>query len=523
MRLAMAVCLLTATAEGLAVDAALIVQRVDPWQNQVTVRAAPDASAAIERLDVHAARNEYESAAINVFNTETETVYAYVSVTSTAGARSLPPECVTVREAVPLRAIGGSLVADALPRLEPDQVLTIPAGEVRQVWLEITTGDLRPGVHEATLRIEPLASDEPIELRLRLHVWDFTLPERLPIAVFNWDFTIAHLAEPMRSRYLHDMVEHGVNVFHITGEPRVVCDAQGNLLEEPDFSGWDELIALERRYARMFLFESWQFRGRALKASDGTELAYLSAPWVRAFQAWLRGLIEYTRGIGLEYREWAFYPFDEYIGPDFVGIAREIRRIDPQVLIFTDKLADAEQMAAAAPYADIWCPYDGHLGRPEGAASEQIMHASGRPIWFYFCGTDQKRFPPLGRYRLMGWKTWRRGFGGCTYWTIFEASGSPWDDFDSTVSDAASVYRGLDGPIPSRRWEAFREGLEDWCYLDLLRRRIDEAGEGPEVDEARRILDDAPTRVMRSADTRTIEIWRRRLAEAIVDLGRDRR
>ncbi|MGC9318164.1 MAG: glycoside hydrolase domain-containing protein [Armatimonadota bacterium] len=510
-------------------NAALIVSEADPWQNVIVPNhepaegaLAPPPAAPVERIHLRAARNEYECAALNLRNTGAETLYIRSGIrpgSGDLGGRPLQDSAqVVLREAVHLRNIRGALVADALPRLRPRQVMTLPAGELRQLWVEVHTADLAPGVYDLSLRLTPVDGGPVVEVPVRLHVWDFELPERMPVAVFNWDYGIRGRDEPLRSRYLRAMVEHGVNVFHISGSPKVVCNAEGELLEQPDFSGWDGLIALERPHAELFLLENWQFRGRPFETPDGEEIEYLSEAWVRAFEAWLPQLVAYMRSRGLDYEDWAFYPFDEYIGPDFVALARQVKRIDPRIQIFTDKLTDAEQVRAAAPYTDIWCPYDGHFGE-QYAEGLRIMRESGKPIWFYFCGRDQKAFPPMERYRLMGWKTWARDLQGCTYWNIFGGGGSVWDDLDSTHPDPGSVYTGPDGPVTSRRWEAFRQGLEDYCYLWLLDRRLQRPGGDDATAQA--ILQAAAEDVLEHPDTATVEQWRRRIAGAILQLGRE--
>lgn len=58
---------------------------------------------------------------------------------------------------------------------------------------------------------------------------------------------------------------------------------------------------------------------------------------------------------------------------------------------------------------------------------------------------------------------------------------SAWTDFDgarpdfSIVYDAATAPEGVsraEAQIQSRRWEAWRDGVEDYAYLGELRRRI---------------------------------------------------
>ncbi len=54
----------------------------------------------------------------------------------------------------------------------------------------------------------------------------------------------------------------------------------------------------------------------------------------------------------------------------------------------------------------------------------------------------------------------------------------PWDvhNFEGRWSPNGLVYPSTGGRInPSKRYEALREGLEDYCYLWLLQKRIEAA------------------------------------------------
>lgn len=52
---------------------------------------------------------------------------------------------------------------------------------------------------------------------------------------------------------------------------------------------------------------------------------------------------------------------------------------------------------------------------------------------------------------------------GVGFWAYSDTSGSSaWDDFDGRRPDYAVVYENKNGPVSSRRWEAFREGIEDY-------------------------------------------------------------
>ncbi len=511
--------LLIALAAAGGTEAELVVWEADPWENQLS--PTPLAGQVAPAITIHAARNEVECAAVNIANTGAQTIFARVAVAPDEDA-PLDRTDVVLREAVAVRNRAGQLVADALPRLRRDEVLTIPPGEVRQLWVEVHSGNRPPGSYDARLRI---SSEAPtIELPLRLMVWDFELPERMPVAVFNWDYEIQGLPPgAMRRAWLQAMLDHGINVFHLTGSPKVICNASGELTETPDFASfYDDLIALEKPHARLFLFETWQFRAQDFTAEDGTTLPYMSDAWRRAFEQWFRLFIAYTKSRGLDYGDWAFYPFDERIDDDFLALAKLLKGLDPQVQIFTDRVADAEQVAKVEPYVDIWCPHIDWTAE-QWQPGLRVMHESGKPVWFYFCGWAQKTFPPLERYRLLPWEAWEREIVGCTYWAALSRQGSAWDDFDGTNGDQGSVYEGPEGPIPSRRWEAFREGLEDYCYLHLLSQRLALTDDGPQAAHARHVLERAAGSLLETPTTSEIEAWRRRIARAIESLGSDAR
>jgi hypothetical protein len=52
------------------------------------------------------------------------------------------------------------------------------------------------------------------------------------------------------------------------------------------------------------------------------------------------------------------------------------------------------------------------------------------------------------------------------FWSYSDTNGSSaWDDIDGRRPDWAVVYESDKGVVSSRRWEAFREGLEDYALL----------------------------------------------------------
>lgn len=90
-----------------------------------------------------------------------------------------------------------------------------------------------------------------------------------------------------------------------------------------------------------------------------------------------------------------------------------------------------------------------------------------------------------------------------------------------TLKGAPPHVTRADPIIPSKRLEAWREGVEDYTYLHLLREQTRRAGSdaGSNVAEARAILDAAVTNVVSHPDDVTLaDTERRRVLSALMSL-----
>jgi hypothetical protein len=70
-----------------------------------------------------------------------------------------------------------------------------------------------------------------------------------------------------------------------------------------------------------------------------------------------------------------------------------------------------------------------------------------------------------------GFYLWNTGLDGVFPYVYEHISGNPYDDFDvwsSTTSyrDHLTTYPSVEGPVDTVQWEAFREGIDDYRYLE---------------------------------------------------------
>ena len=211
---------------------------------------------------------------------------------------------------------------------------------------------------------------------------------------------------------------------------------------------------------------------------------------------------------------------------------------------------------------NLWCPISNQYQQ----APSDARRALGERFWWYIC-TGPKA-PYAGEFidhaapelRIWLWQTFQRNINGilvwqCNYWNSPTAypdpnrpqnpyedpmswtegygtpSGtkSPWGNGDGrfiypppAAGSANPAQPVLQGPVDSLRWEQLRDGIEDYEYLTILRRKFEARRNslGPErVAQYEQLLTVPPT-ITRSAtdftrDGAPIELRRDQIARAI--------
>jgi len=121
---------------------------------------------------------------------------------------------------------------------------------------------------------------------------------------------------------------------------------------------------------------------------------------------------------GLGYDRWMMYPYDEYLGPEFVKVGKLIRSLNPKVQIFSDKSDDIHEMRAAASYLDVWCPHVAQIMSDTDGERLAFMRQTGKPIWSYTCSGPTGVVPPcaltVGTGGSLSTTTWMARAPGTT-------------------------------------------------------------------------------------------------------------
>ncbi|MCI0491902.1 MAG: DUF4091 domain-containing protein [Planctomycetes bacterium] len=377
---------------------------------------------------------------------------------------------ILLREVVPTGSVNGEKVPDALPTLGDAGLITIPAQRSAKIWISVDARGAEPGEYTGHVTVTPLDADsEKTEIPLVLEVLDIRLPREFPLTLCTWDY-VPNRWFPTRSQeVLDDMSRHGVNVFPRSIIPPARLNANGPL--SIDWTTLDaELNRLDRRGKILFHLNHPPIEFAAPTTEEkkrGYEIEYI------------RALRDHLRERGREYPDYAFYLLDEPgldYGPNvaiLLDAGKLFREADPKLLTYTDPVPGLswKDFERIEPLVDVWAP-NMHLvsGLLSGDPRiERILRA--KTVWSYECVSQVKSLSPLRYNRANAWRAKYFGLTGIGFWTHSTTDIDHWFPGKTINDEYALVYPG-ELPVPSVRWEAVRDGLEDAAAIVLLEDQI---------------------------------------------------
>jgi outer membrane protein assembly factor BamB len=447
-----------------------------PWAYFNEQDSLPTPADRTEKLEAALCVEEYESIALNLTNATDTTLGVRALCDSLKRADAGPDaeaipamEHIELRQAVTVPAFRREMVSDALPKLNQAHAVKIPPLETQQLWITVNAKGLKPGAYIADLRIKSLEPDPTeVVMPIELTVYDLALPRPRPLAFCMWAYDGGDMGTD-NPAVLRELVEHGMTVF-FGQSPRAQADAEGNLIGALDFTATDESIErLSPHGIMLFIGPQGQVGG----------VPFLSEPWRKAFIAYLRAWVAHMKELGLDYHDWALYPYDEPSTPftettlNLVKVAKVVREADPNILIYTDPTSGTtmETVDMLRDFIDIWCPSAELLERL-GDDLVPVAKEVGTFVWYYDAPGRSKTLSPLGHYRPWMWYAWNMGFTGAGWWVFGLHGPDRWEGPNPAGNFFATAYDCPGGVVTSRRWESTREAIEDYEYLYLLREAI---------------------------------------------------
>lgn len=497
------VVFLAATAVAYAGDqAAFSVWPAPPLAK--VLRDAPPPGGNAEPLVIEGARNETASAQACVRST-TDVDAVGVSISELKQAESdavIPAGAVSLHweRYIDIDRNTGGLPEDELVAKAPNSIpdpfweapnIPLKANQTQALWMDLAIPtDAAPGAYEGTLTLT--AGTQTAQLPVKLHVWDFILPEERHLSVVNWwrfpgvgfedrieafsdeyyaflgqccDFLVAHRQTDIQAsltglmpaieeghgntsydtsrleRYASTAVEHGIRQIQLHGVGTKTgghVAPEGRIKEVPE--AMNRLPVLEAVIQR----HGWQGR-IAVNISD--------EPFIHHEQS-------------------------------FAAVVDRVHEMAPSVRVI--EAVEAEYFGDL----DIYVPKLSHLNLWYPRFQE--VQREGRELWYYTCCHPTGRYPnrfldqSLVKARALHWINYLYDLDGYLHWGLNHFHGD--DPYTQEaishglpLGDRAVVYPGENGFLSSLRFNTMRDGLQDFEYLwvleDTLRQIKEHVGE----------------------------------------------
>lgn len=457
-------------------------QDVNPWDNSDPLESLPAAGGPLS-VDMWAFGNEIESVSIHLANISPDSLSVRVEPGTLArrntGETVRPAHEVTkLMRAVRLPSVFGEVVPDVLPELGPGYLIDIAPGEAQSLWINVYTEHLEPGKYALTWPVRTMDVDSlTYDLTVNLDVSPVALPEESRFYAGFW-------SRPRIDGFstVADLNEHLQTIWYQIPLPSAQADAAGNIVGQLDWTLHDEILT-EARQVKRILYSGLPVP-RFPKGTEVTDALRLTAQ-----RNYARLLVEHLRTLGLDYENFMFYVEDETglhgTIEHFVERARAIKAVDPKLQVYANpwESIDIEKIEGMWPYADFWQPgmeTIEFLG-PEYVAA---MRRGNKPISTYTPPGNCRVLRPLGFFRAQAWLAYHWGIEGGGWWVyhwgtdLFATHPTKDPDYGAVNYDGRAL-------VTSRRWEANRDGIEDFNMLTLLNEW------GADDPEAQRIIREA--------------------------------
>ncbi|RFS22021.1 hypothetical protein DVR12_15370 [Chitinophaga silvatica] len=379
------------------------------------------------------------------------TTYTTVVVTNNSGSpQQLPISfsnagIASLYWAKPVKSRDFKVVPDALMPIADGSTLNVQPNETQVLLLRIKP--VKSG--NASLQLKVGAVQQTIDITVAstnfnsftqtpdVNVWayfnDPLLKER-PVAAHN------------------DLLDHGVNtfVFH-----------PGILLPEKPVSSNEALqkmLPMVKGFKQVLLFLN-------ITAKDQS---YWTETRKQTFANWYKDLQAALQQQGISPSNIYLYPIDEVKPSQIAAFKSFVTYAKSQIpgARFFATISDIKSLPEIQPLVDIAQVYNTN----QLIAAAKQAQTSSQSIWLYDTKKPTKSLPPYGYYRLMAWRAFANGLTGIGFWQYADAgheqgATSLWDDFDGKSADYNVVYDDNANVNSSRRWEAFKQGIDDYRLL----------------------------------------------------------
>lgn len=372
---------------------------------------------------------------------------------------------------MPVLAANGVRAYDRLAATTDGKISTSTT-EPSYVWVDIDLSKFSAGQHTLALQIIDTKTQKqltsiPITIDV---VHDDATPA--PLDVITWSYLNGSPIWHDQAAAFAELLSGGTNVFviHPANIPGLSLAGDWDKTQEQEF---DRQVNLFKSHGQILLVLSWYLGHNPFEAAgdDPDKLAKIN----KAYYAWLAKLTQHLDSLGVSRQQWGLFITDEPHDKSLElleRIAAYTRRYDPAIRVYANPIPPdnpVSQMLTLSKMTEtisIWQP---QLLVVE-SASGYFFRQMKQPWWLYTGPTSPaKAASPMIHYRALPWQAWRFGAVGVGFWAFSDTgrNSGALNDFDGEGPDFAVVYETSSGQgiESSRRWEAFKQGMQDYRLL----------------------------------------------------------
>lgn len=318
-----------------------------------------------------------------------------------------------------------------------------------------------------------------------MQISEFRLPDKIDLKVAVWDYAINlinGITPANQSAVIKDMKTHRVNV--AVGHRKEAAipnsngvDKNGHLTKPLDFTNFDKWIKIWDGAEQYQMFLAIRPKTTFAGLKPGTPA------FNTAVKEWGMAWDKHLKKVNIKSKIVQFHFFDEPRNQeDYIILKKWLKPFkagSKMVEAYNDPVhLDKSGFAAlkALSYCDVLCPmlrqYLKYDTKIVDFFDNQIK--KGKEVWFYSCDGPNRFYDPA-YFRLQPWYCFKYGASGSMIWAYSDYSNN-WNEYTVMGSLSYSmVYLDPNSTTPTKHWEAFREGIQDYAYLRILEKELQKA------------------------------------------------
>ncbi|MGM0493456.1 MAG: discoidin domain-containing protein [Armatimonadota bacterium] len=467
----------------------------------------PDGEVGDGAVEIAMMQNENRADVFNITNASERDIR--VRLTLSGVPDSPNPDWLAIHEVQHVGTRWFTSVAAALPvadRAGDAWLIDVPSGMTRQVWVAANRPQMEAGTYEGEIELRSVGGFSA-EVPLRLEIYPLRFPDQVTLNTGGWAYTDAEsrygVTSQNRAALVEHLKEHYVNAPWATGASirGGTFDDEGNVIEEPDTTRFDDWVALwpDAKIYLTFPSVGTSFGG----AEMGTEV------FKNKVGAWAKFWSDHMESLGKRPDQLGMLLVDEPHSQEqyetITAWARAIKAAAPGIVIWEDPQPQSPDPWVVEMFevADVICPLRSqYLSRPdwyrEMLAERQ---QEGAELWFYSANGPARTFDPYSYYLMQAWHALEIGGLGSNFWAFGDTGGvSCWNEYPAAGNGPYTPsYVDATSVTTAKYMEAIREGIEDFEYVTMLRERVEElereGAPAARLARARELLDTAAARV----------------------------